>query len=55
MITLYDHPLSPYGQKVKIALYEKQIEFESLLPDGLGSGATINEFLTVSPPEKCPL
>ncbi|MFT4713266.1 MAG: glutathione S-transferase, partial [Candidatus Azotimanducaceae bacterium] len=28
MITLYDHPLSPYGQKVKIALLEKEIEFE---------------------------
>ena len=29
MITLYDHPLSPYGQKVKIALREKGVAFET--------------------------
>ncbi len=30
---LYEHPLSPYAQKVKIALAEKGVEFESRLPD----------------------
>ena len=38
MITLFEHPLSPYAQKVKLALYEKGIEFESKLPDILGGG-----------------
>ena len=31
MITLYDHPLSPYAQKVRIALREKQIPFQLAL------------------------
>lgn len=34
MITLYEHPLSPYAQKVKIALREKGIPFETLMPGG---------------------
>ena len=29
MITLYEHPLSPYAQKVKIALREKGMAFET--------------------------
>ena len=29
MVTLYDHPLSPYAQKVRIALREKGIAFSS--------------------------
>jgi glutathione S-transferase/RNA polymerase-associated protein len=33
MIILYEHPLSPYAQKVKIALREKKLAFESRLPD----------------------
>lgn len=37
MITLYEHPLSPYAQKVKIALYEKDIQFEAVTPNLLGS------------------
>jgi glutathione S-transferase/RNA polymerase-associated protein len=28
MLTLYEHPLSPYARKVKICLYEKGIPFE---------------------------
>jgi glutathione S-transferase/RNA polymerase-associated protein len=39
MIVLYEHPLSPYAQKNKIALREKGIEFEARLPVALGSGA----------------
>ncbi len=39
-VTVFDHPLSPYGQKVKIALLEKGVEFEAPLPGGLGSGTT---------------
>ena len=38
MLKLYDHPLSPYAQKVKIALREKGQPFETLTPGGLGAG-----------------
>src|SRR5262245_53912628 len=38
MIVLYEHPLSPYAQKVKIALREKQVEFEPHIPDLFGGG-----------------
>jgi glutathione S-transferase len=33
MVVLYEHPLSPYAQKVKIALAEKGVGFECRLPD----------------------
>jgi glutathione S-transferase len=33
MILLYEHPLSPFAQKVKVALREKRIEFEARIPD----------------------
>jgi len=33
MVLLYEHPLSPYAQKVKIALAEKGVAFECRLPD----------------------
>jgi glutathione S-transferase len=48
MPTLYEHPLSPYAQKVKIALGEKGIQFETRMPDILG-GSDRDEFLSVSP------
>jgi glutathione S-transferase len=44
MMTLYDHPLSPYGQKVKIALREKGVAFETLSPGGLGAGGAGGAF-----------
>ena len=48
MPILYEHPLSPYAQKVKIALGEKGVAFESHLPDILG-GSDRDEFLRVNP------
>jgi glutathione S-transferase len=36
MIKLFEHPLSPYAQKVKLALLEKDIAFETHIPDLLG-------------------
>ena len=39
MVTLLEHPLSPYAQKVKIALIEKGIEFATELPDLLSGRA----------------
>jgi glutathione S-transferase len=49
MIVLYEHPLSPFAQKVKIALYEKGIEFESRLPDLFGGG---DDALTAANPRR---
>jgi glutathione S-transferase len=38
MLKLYEHPLSPYAQKVKLALIEKGIPFETAMPDLLSGG-----------------
>lgn len=50
MLILYEHPLSPYAQKNKIALREKGARFELRLPSGIGTGATPDGgFLAASP------
>lgn len=54
MLTLYDHPLSPYCQKVKISLLEKRVEFEPLLPNGIGSGQTDDAFAASNPRGEVP-
>ena len=54
MITLYEHPLSPYAQKVKIALREKGLAFETLMPGGLGTGGAQGPFLAASPRAEAP-
>jgi glutathione S-transferase len=54
MITLYDHPLSPYGQKVKIALREKGVAFETVSPGGLGAGGAAGEFAEANPRAEVP-
>ncbi len=54
MMLVYDHPLSPYGQKVKIALAEKGVPFETRLPDAIGSGASSGEFQLASPRGEVP-
>lgn len=38
VMRLYDHPSSFYAQKVKIALREKGLAFEAVLPDDFGTG-----------------
>jgi len=43
-IELWEHPLSPYAQKVKIALMEKGVPFSSKTPEAIGSGSTAEEF-----------
>jgi RNA polymerase-associated protein len=48
MPILYEHPLSPYAQKVKIALGEKGVRFETRMPDILG-GSDREEFLRINP------
>jgi len=54
MITLYDHPLSPYAQKVKIALREKGVAFEAPMPGGLGAGGAQGAFVEASPRAEVP-
>lgn len=54
-LKLFDHPLSPYGQKVKIALNETNVEFETVMPDAIGSGAAAGEFAAGSPRGEVPL
>ncbi|HEY5071931.1 MAG TPA: glutathione S-transferase family protein [Caulobacteraceae bacterium] len=55
MVTLYEHPLSPYAQKVKIALREKGIGFEAALPGGLGAGAAAGAFAEANPRAEVPV
>jgi glutathione S-transferase/RNA polymerase-associated protein len=52
MLKLYEHPLSPYAQKVKIALYEKDIPFEATTPDIFGG--TDDAFVRSSPRHEVP-
>jgi glutathione S-transferase len=54
MIILYDHPLSPYAQKVRIALREKGLAFEAMLPGGLGAGGAAGEFAEANPRAEVP-
>jgi glutathione S-transferase/RNA polymerase-associated protein len=54
MLKLFDHPLSPYAQKVKISLIEKGVEFEAPLPTGIGSGTTEDQFASSNPRGEVP-
>lgn len=52
---LFEHPLSPYAQKLKIALREKGVACDLRLPEGLGSGAGyVVEFTRASPRGEVP-
>ncbi|MDF5732663.1 MAG: glutathione S-transferase family protein [Rhizonema sp. PD38] len=55
MIILYEHPLSPYAQKTKIALREKGVEFETKTPDISGKGFGGSEFLEANPRAEMPV
>src|SRR5262245_4276965 len=52
MLKLYEHPLSPYAQKVKIALYEKGVPFETAVPNLFGDPEA--DFLESSPRREVP-
>jgi glutathione S-transferase/RNA polymerase-associated protein len=54
MITLYEHPLSAYAMKVKIALNEKGLDYRTAIPEGLGKGQTGGEFLSANPRAEVP-
>ncbi len=51
MLKLFDHPMSPYAQKVKLALYEKSIPFDVVVPDFIGGDAA---FYAASPRREVP-
>lgn len=53
-LILYEHPLSPYAQKVKISLREKGVAFEARLPEGIGTGATAGGFASANPRGEVP-
>lgn len=53
-VILYDHPLSPYAQKVKIALLEKEVPFEAPLPEAIGAGGAGGEFVAANPRAEVP-
>ena len=54
MLIVYEHPLSPYAQKVKISLREKGIGFETRLPAGIGTGSTPDDFMKGNPRGEVP-
>ncbi|HEX3915843.1 MAG TPA: glutathione S-transferase family protein [Caulobacteraceae bacterium] len=54
MPTLFDHPLSPYAQKVRIALREKGVAFDLALPGGLGAGGAAGQFADANPRAEVP-
>lgn len=51
---LYEHPLSSYAQKVKIALREKGIAFDVETPSAIGSGTSAGLFAAASPRREVP-
>ena len=53
-VTLWDHPFSPYAQKVKIALREKGVPFETAVPGGIGAGGAAGEFVAANPRAEVP-
>ena len=52
---LYEHPLSSYAQKVKIALREKGVAFSAELPADLGTGQTAGAFAAANPRMEVPV
>ncbi len=52
MIILYEHPVSPFAQKVKIALGEKGVPFEAQLPDLIGGSDP--DFVAANPRQEVP-
>jgi glutathione S-transferase len=53
-LIVYEHPLSPYAQKVKIALDEKDVPYEARMPVAIGSGQPDRDFLKSNPRGEVP-
>lgn len=52
-IIVFEHPLSPYVQSVKIALREKGVAFQKIQPNGIG-GQTGQDFTDINPRSEVP-
>jgi RNA polymerase-associated protein len=52
---LYEHPVSSYAQKVKIALREKGVPFRTELPEDLSTGRTDTPFADANPRAEVPV
>ena len=52
---LYEHPLSSYAQKVKIALREKGVAFDLELPETFGTGREDGPFAEANPRGEVPV
>lgn len=52
---LYDHPLSSYAQKVKIALREKHLPFTTQLPPEFGTGNPNSPLAAANPRAEIPV
>ena len=52
---LYEHPLSSYAQKVKIALREKGVAFAAELPESFGTGRSDGPFAQANPRTEVPV
>lgn len=55
-VKLFEHPLSPYARKAKVALYEKGIPFDRLQldPGQVGNDSVYQEFVLTSPRREVP-
>jgi RNA polymerase-associated protein len=51
---LFDHPVSSYCQKIRIALREKGLDFTKELPQNLGSGNAATAFAEANPRKEVP-
>lgn len=54
MLKLYEHPLSAYAMKVKIALNEKGLDYETAIPEGMSVGKAGGEFVDANPRAEVP-
>jgi RNA polymerase-associated protein len=52
---LYEHPLSSYAQKIKIALREKGVPFDAELPESFGTGSQEGPFAAANPRTEVPV
>jgi glutathione S-transferase len=53
-VLLWEHPLSPYVQKLKIGLREKGVAFTTRMPAGVGTGLVDPAFSSASPLAEVP-
>lgn len=52
---LYEHPLSSYAQKIKIALREKGVPFTAEIPGSFGTGRSEGPFAAANPRTEVPV